>query len=90
MLKIETSEGAFTARRYGTGDSVLLVSDRRETLEAVLETIELAGLSEDSGETLDALKIAGGSGHYDLVLSRATLALWASFEILNYLGGGEE
>lgn len=67
---------------------VTVQSTDREAIEEALDTIALAGVAE--GENFDHLTIeedmTAQEPFFYVELSTATLALWWSFEALNFIG----
>jgi len=67
---------------------VTVQSPDREAIEEVLDTIALAGVAE--GENFDHLTIeedmTAQEPYFYVEISTATLALWWSFEALNFIG----
>jgi hypothetical protein len=79
-------------------DLVRVQSEDKESLEELLNTLELAGIAERGDketreqvmEHFQELEIEEGSNDYDtfyfVEMPKADLALYLQFEILNYMG----
>lgn len=70
-------------------DNVLVKSEFRDSLEELLETLQLAGVAE--GKNFEDITIEEdftdyGTQYY-IEIDKGTLALYLQFEILNYFGG---
>lgn len=67
---------------------VTIQSTNREAIEEALDTIALAGVAE--GETFDHITIeedlTDQDPYFYIEISTSTLALWWSFEALNFIG----
>lgn len=67
---------------------VTVQSPDREAIEEALDTISLAGVSE--GENFDHITIeedmTAQEPYFYIEISTSTLAIWWSFEALNFLG----
>lgn len=88
MMRIETEEGFFWTTPHETDpDLIIVASQHRSSLLAMVQSIELAGVSE--GNDYDDLAVYRADSpesthYYELVLDRTTLALWFSFEVHHY------
>jgi hypothetical protein len=83
---IAFSEGILSVTQYDE-DTFLVSARRRETLEVVFDSIQLAGVAEEDRPnnlniTSDPLVEGFGVSTY---ISKPTFALFLQFELLNYL-----
>lgn len=73
--------------------TVRIKSEFKDDIEALLDTIELAGRADDADFTDLKLNIQEGESHdtyYFTEISKADLALYLQFEVLNFMGAVPE
>lgn len=89
---VSTSEGIILVRpALDDPERSIVSSTRLATLESLITSLELAGVAEDDDiEELYIRKKKGSDTEWYINMSRVSLNLWFSFEVLNYLDDPEE
>jgi hypothetical protein len=70
-------------------NTVRVTSEFKDDIESLLDSIELAGRADDEPFTALKLNIEEGTSngtHYYTEISKADLALYLQFEVLNFMG----
>jgi hypothetical protein len=81
-----TSGGFVSAVQLRSNEDMLMVRARdRQSLETMLEGIELAGAANDEVFERPEIVSVPGDYRYRVTVSKATFVLFLQFEVLNYL-----
>lgn len=79
-MRIVTTAGELVAVQAPSGDK-LYVRGRSETLQALVDGIEMSG----GGAVEFKAVVSWSDGTRSMIVSKLQLAVWVQFEILNYL-----